>query len=83
VKVREYRELEAGNRSPTFEKWDRICKLYRVAADVRGGFQKASHRSRVGTMKKWIVVPLVLVAVLLTTVAATYHHGGYEISVTS
>jgi hypothetical protein len=23
--VREYRELEAGTRSPTFETWDRIC----------------------------------------------------------
>jgi predicted transcriptional regulator len=27
VTVREYRELEAGERSPTFETWDRICKL--------------------------------------------------------
>jgi hypothetical protein len=26
--VREYRELETGTRSPTFETWDRICKLY-------------------------------------------------------
>ena len=26
--VREYRELEAGERTPTFETWDRICKLY-------------------------------------------------------
>jgi len=24
----EYRELEAGTRSPTFETWGRICKLY-------------------------------------------------------
>ena len=24
----EYRELEAGERSPSFETWDRICKLY-------------------------------------------------------
>ncbi len=23
-----YRELEAGTRSPTFDTWDRICKLY-------------------------------------------------------
>jgi len=27
VGVREYRELEAGARSPSFETWDRICKL--------------------------------------------------------
>jgi transcriptional regulator with XRE-family HTH domain len=28
VSVREYRELEAGERSPSFETGDRICKLY-------------------------------------------------------
>jgi hypothetical protein len=28
INVREYREIEAGKRSPTFETWDRICKLY-------------------------------------------------------
>jgi hypothetical protein len=28
VNVREYRELEAGDRMPDFETWDRICKLY-------------------------------------------------------
>ena len=28
VTVREYRELEAGTRFPTFEIWDRMCKLY-------------------------------------------------------
>ncbi len=28
VSVREYQELEAGARSPSFETWDRICKLY-------------------------------------------------------
>jgi hypothetical protein len=28
VSVREYRELEAGERSPSFETWDRICKLF-------------------------------------------------------
>jgi hypothetical protein len=28
VSVREYRELEAGSHWPTFETWDRICKLY-------------------------------------------------------
>ena len=41
VSRREYRELEAGKRSPTFVTWDRICKLYgwpqrfEVAADRR------------------------------------------------
>lgn len=28
VTVREYRELEAGARPPSFETWDRICKLF-------------------------------------------------------
>jgi hypothetical protein len=28
VSIREYRELEDGKRSPTFETWDRICKLF-------------------------------------------------------
>jgi hypothetical protein len=28
LRVRDYRELEAGIRYPTFETWDRICKLY-------------------------------------------------------
>jgi hypothetical protein len=28
VTLREYRELEAGTRDPTFETWDRMCKLY-------------------------------------------------------
>jgi DNA-binding XRE family transcriptional regulator len=28
VSIREYRELEAGTRSPSFETWDRICKLF-------------------------------------------------------
>jgi hypothetical protein len=28
VSPREYRELEAGERTPDFETWDRICKLY-------------------------------------------------------
>jgi hypothetical protein len=28
VTVREYRKLEAGTRDPTFETWDRTCKLY-------------------------------------------------------
>jgi DNA-binding XRE family transcriptional regulator len=28
VSVREYRELEAGERCPTFETWNRICKHF-------------------------------------------------------
>jgi predicted transcriptional regulator len=28
ISVREYRELEAGERRPTFKTWDRICKLF-------------------------------------------------------
>ena len=28
VSVRTYLELEAGDRPPTFETWDRICKLF-------------------------------------------------------
>jgi hypothetical protein len=28
VSVREYRELEAGERYPTFQMWNRICKMY-------------------------------------------------------
>jgi transcriptional regulator with XRE-family HTH domain len=28
VNIREYRELESGQRPPSFETWDRICKLY-------------------------------------------------------
>jgi hypothetical protein len=28
VSVSEYRELEAGERSPSWETWDRICKTF-------------------------------------------------------
>jgi transcriptional regulator with XRE-family HTH domain len=28
VSVRTYREIKAGARSPNFETWDRICKIY-------------------------------------------------------
>jgi hypothetical protein len=28
VSLREYREIEVGTRSPTFETWDGICKLF-------------------------------------------------------
>jgi hypothetical protein len=36
VSIREYRSFEAGRAFPDFETWDRICKLYGLAADVRG-----------------------------------------------
>jgi hypothetical protein len=28
LSIREYRELEAGERSPSFATWGRICKVY-------------------------------------------------------
>ena len=28
VSIREYREIEGGARVPSWETWDRICKLY-------------------------------------------------------
>jgi transcriptional regulator with XRE-family HTH domain len=28
VSPQEYRELESGTTLPTFDTWDRICKLY-------------------------------------------------------
>jgi predicted transcriptional regulator len=28
VSIREYREIEAGERSPHLETWDRICELF-------------------------------------------------------
>ena len=28
VTIREYREMAAGERSPSWEAWHRICKLY-------------------------------------------------------
>jgi len=36
VTVREYRELEAGDRMPDNEVRNRICKPARLAADLRG-----------------------------------------------
>ena len=30
VSIREYRELEAGARSPTLETWDHFCNPYAV-----------------------------------------------------
>jgi hypothetical protein len=37
VSVREYLELEAGARSPTFETWDRICRLFGWPQTFVGG----------------------------------------------
>jgi hypothetical protein len=37
VTVREYRELEDGMRSPTFEMWNRICNLYGWPQTFVGG----------------------------------------------
>lgn len=28
VSIREYREIEAGERSPTLDTWDRICTTF-------------------------------------------------------
>lgn len=28
ISVREYREIEDGERGPSWETWNRICKLY-------------------------------------------------------
>ena len=35
--VREYREMEAGERSPDFQTWDRICKLFGWPQTFVGG----------------------------------------------
>ena len=40
VSIREYREVEAGGeRWPSFEMWDRICKLYGWPQTFTGGRQ--------------------------------------------
>jgi hypothetical protein len=44
LSVREYRELEAGERSPTFETWDRICKLYGRLSSGRAKLSSWSRR---------------------------------------
>ena len=46
VSVREYREIEAGERSPTFETWDRICKLYGWPQTFVGLRTLHHHRAR-------------------------------------
>jgi hypothetical protein len=48
VSVREYRELEAGDRSPSFETWDRIQP--RASASVGSRYQsRSAHRSILAT----------------------------------
>jgi hypothetical protein len=37
ITVREYREIEAGARSPSFRTWDRICKLFGWPQTFVGG----------------------------------------------
>jgi transcriptional regulator with XRE-family HTH domain len=44
VKPQEYRELEAGSRSPDFDTWDRICKLYGGRRRSEGDQQKSTSR---------------------------------------
>ena len=42
VKPQEYRKLEAGERFPDFETWDRICNLYQC----RRSFSERLKRGR-------------------------------------
>ena len=37
VSVRTYRELEAGERQPAWETWDRLCKLFGWGQTFVGG----------------------------------------------
>jgi transcriptional regulator with XRE-family HTH domain len=37
VSPREYRELEAGTAWPSFDTWDRMCKLYAWPQRLVGG----------------------------------------------
>ena len=41
VSIREYRELEAGERSPSWETFDRICKLLGWPQTFVGGRRSA------------------------------------------
>jgi predicted transcriptional regulator len=38
VSVREYREIEAGDRTPSLRTYERIFELYGWPQTVRGGF---------------------------------------------
>jgi hypothetical protein len=41
VSVREYQELEAGERVPSWETWDRICKTFGWPQTFVGGRRNA------------------------------------------
>jgi transcriptional regulator with XRE-family HTH domain len=45
VKPQKYRELEAGERFPDFETWDRICKLYGWPQTFIGADAVALHET--------------------------------------
>jgi hypothetical protein len=47
LSIREYREIKAGTRSPSFETWDRDVRAVRLAAGVRGGSAAAVAQGRV------------------------------------
>jgi hypothetical protein len=46
VSVREYREIEGGERFPNFVTWDRVCKLHGGAADGRRWGSRVSAAPR-------------------------------------
>jgi hypothetical protein len=48
VSIREYRELEAGTRTPTFETWDRICKLFGCPQTFVGWLRGRSRTAALG-----------------------------------
>ena len=44
ISVKEYRELEAGERFPDLDTWDRICELYGWPKTFVGRERVASNR---------------------------------------
>ena len=63
VSVREYRELEAGERYPTSQTWDRICEL-------TGGRRGSFRRARGGGVERhygstWAILALIILAAAL------------------
>jgi hypothetical protein len=46
VSIRKYRELEAGERSRTFETWDRICKSFHWSIDVHDRARRLADLGR-------------------------------------
>ena len=51
VSVREYRELEAGERVPGYETWDRICKLF--------GWPRTRRHARSAALTPICAMPIV------------------------